>query len=73
VRLKRVLVPSAVLALGYPPSGAGLGSWAKLIGESANDARAMANGIRRKARRRGDGPFDFLKCKVVIFFVFIFC
>ena len=28
--------------------------------------------MRRKASRKGDRPIDFLKCRVVIFFVFIF-
>ena len=29
--------------------------------------------MRRKARRQGDEPIDFLKCRVVIVFVFVFC
>jgi hypothetical protein len=33
---------------------------------------AIASGMRRKLRRRGDRPIDFLKCRVVIFFGFIF-
>jgi hypothetical protein len=28
--------------------------------------------IRRKLSRKGDRPIDFLKCRVVIFFVYVF-
>ena len=29
--------------------------------------------MRRKPSRKGERPIDFLKCRIVIFFVFIFC
>src|SRR6266496_5376691 len=32
---------------------------------------AIASGMRRRAPRQGDRPIDFLKCRVVIVFVFI--
>ena len=40
-------------------------------GESANQARARP--MRRKPSRKGERPIAFLKCRIVIFFVFIFC
>src|SRR5260370_11798 len=67
LRLERALVPSAVLLPGDPPSGAGV--TARAVGESANDARAMAGAMRRKPRCKGDRLIEFLKCRVVIFFV----
>ena len=49
VRLKRALVPSAVLLPGWPPSGAGVTAWD--VVESAK--QVSASEIRNKARRKG--------------------
>src|SRR5439155_14593280 len=42
----------------------------RTVGESAKQPRA--GGMRKKPSRKGDQLIDSLKCRVVIFFVFIF-
>jgi hypothetical protein len=57
--LVNVIVPSS-------PTRKGRFS-ARTAGESLK--QTSASGMRRKASRKGDRPIDFLKCRVVIFFV----
>jgi transposase len=46
---------------------------ARAAGASASHAKARASGMRRKPRHKGAPPIDFLKYRVVIFFVCVFC
>src|SRR6266576_863179 len=73
VLLKPVLLPEP-MALSpkavFPLESQALGHCACAVGESAKQVRT--SGMRRKASRKGDHPIDFPKCRVVIFFVFIF-
>src|SRR5207248_8459491 len=55
--------PSAVLPLGYPPSGGGLTALA--AGESANHASARPSGMRRKPRCNGEVLIKFLSDGIV--------
>src|SRR5438132_872142 len=64
VRLKSAPSPSAVFSWRKPPSAA------RAIGKSAKQASAN---VRRKPSRKDDRPINFPECRVVIFFVFIFC
>src|SRR5258708_2003359 len=52
VRLKSASAPSAVLPLGYAPSGAGL-NCARVVGEIASHARTRARAMRTKPYRKG--------------------
>ena len=56
VRLNRALVPSAVLLLGYPPSGGGLTACTA----SGRTKQPSISGIRKRARHDDDDVAVFL-------------
>ena len=45
---------------------------AQADGKAMTPSSADSNAVERNPRRKNDRPIDFLKGKVVIFFVFIF-
>src|SRR5580704_9959478 len=67
VTLKSASPPTAVFCPPQAPGG--FGQPASSAGESAKQQSASA--MRRKPRKLS-GPIDFLKYRVVIFFVFIY-